>query len=58
MPNAVVYVCVCVCVCIVQAIICLCVCLDYTGMGLGAIVDKGVCVCKMLAQADTPLSAL
>lgn len=29
-------------------------------MGLGAIVDKGVCVCvrKMLAQADTPLSAL
>lgn len=58
MPNAVVYVCVCVCVCIVQAIICLCVCLDYTGMGLGAIVDKGVCVRKMLAQADTPLSAL
>lgn len=56
MPNAVVY--VCVCVCIVQAIICLCVCLDYTGMGLGAIVDKGVCVRKMLAQADTPLSAL
>lgn len=37
----------CACVCIVQAIICLCVCvcLDYTGMGLGAIVDKGVCVC-------------
>lgn len=29
-------------------------------MRQGAMVDKGVCVCvhKMLAQADTPLSAL
>lgn len=25
--------------------VCVCVCLDYTGKGLGAVLDKGVYVC-------------
>lgn len=58
MPNTVVYVCVCASLKPSFVCVCVCVCLDYTGVGLGAIVDKGVCVRKMLAQADTPLSAL
>lgn len=49
MPKAVVYACV-VCLSCPSPLVCMCVTcvyvsLDYNGMRLGAMVDKGVCMC-------------